>query len=109
MASSPSELVVVLIDVALFEILEAEVGAEEAGGAILQGDAAVASDGRGPHPLVGGAVGMIDHQQSDAFHLGGCGEADHAPCCCRRSRGASYVQDFFETLLLAAMTSSTPS
>jgi len=39
------KLVLVLIDVALFEIFEAEVRGEEARGAILQCDAAFASDG----------------------------------------------------------------
>ena len=63
------QLVVVLIDVALFQILEAEIGAEEARGAVLQRDAAVAADRGRPHPLVGRAVGMIDDQQRDAFHF----------------------------------------
>ena len=83
------ELIVVLIDVALFEILEAEIGAEEAGGAVLQRDAAVAADRRGPHPLVGGAVGVIDDEQRDAFHFGGRREADDRLCCCRTSRCAA--------------------
>jgi hypothetical protein len=50
------QLVVVLVDVALLEVLEAEVGAEKPRGAILQRDAAVALDRRRPHPLVGRAV-----------------------------------------------------
>ena len=100
--------VVVLVDVALFQIFEAEIGAEEARGAILQRDAAVPADRRRPHPLVGRAVGMIDHQQRDAFHFGRRGEADDRLGIPVRA-DARDCQDFFETLLLPPITSSTPS
>src|SRR5262249_56541896 len=50
------ERVVELIDVALLEVLEAEVGAEETRRSILQGDAPVALDRRRPHPLVRRAI-----------------------------------------------------
>src|SRR5262249_5281401 len=63
------ELEIELVDIALFEILETEIGAEEAGGAVLQGDTAVAADRGSPHPLVGGAVRVIDHQQRDASYF----------------------------------------
>ena len=88
------EPVIVLIDVALFQILEAEIGAEESRGAILQGDAAVASDGRSPHPLVAGAVGMIDHQQRHAFDFRRRGEADHQLAVAVRRRGARTARTF---------------
>ena len=67
--------VVVLVDVALLEILEAEVGPEESRRSILQRDPPIALDGRRPHPLVRGPVGMVDDQQGDALDLGGRGEA----------------------------------
>ncbi len=72
------ELVIELRDVALFQVFEAEVGAEEARGAVLQGDALLAADVRTPQPLIAGAVGVIDDQQADAFHFGGHGEPQHA-------------------------------
>src|SRR5262249_28786247 len=52
-----------LVDVALFEILEAEIGAEETGRPVLHGDSAVALDCRGPHPLIGSSIRMIENEQ----------------------------------------------
>ena len=76
MVSSPSMHVVVLIDVALVEIFEAEIGAEEPRRPILQRDPPVALDRRRPHPLVGGAVGMVHDQQRHALDLGRRREPD---------------------------------
>src|SRR5664280_730231 len=45
-------------------------------GPTLQGDAALACDSRGPHPLIAGAVGMIDYQEGDTLDFGRRGEAD---------------------------------
>ncbi len=69
--------VVVLPRVPLLEVLEAEVRAEEARGAVLQRDAALALDGRRPHPLVRRAVREVDDEQRDALHLGGLDEGEH--------------------------------
>src|SRR5579864_1975370 len=65
------QLEVELADVALLQILEAEIGPEESSGAVLQSDALLAPDVRTPHPLVAGAVGMVYDQQSHPLHLRG--------------------------------------
>ncbi len=68
--------VVVLFDVAFFQILEAEVRAEEARAAILRGDAALAVDRGRPHPLIGRAIRIVQHQQRHALHIGWRREPD---------------------------------
>ena len=80
--------VVVLIDVALLEIFEAEVGAEEPRRSILQRDAALALERRRPHPLIGRAIGMVDDEQRDAFDLGRRHEAQHRLAAARATPAA---------------------
>src|SRR5262249_10106768 len=70
------KLVVELVDVALFEIFEAEVGGEETSGAVLERDATVARSGWGPHPLVARTVGVVNDEKRDAFDFSGSVEAD---------------------------------
>ena len=71
------QAILVLLDVTFLEILEAEVRAEEARRAILKGDATLPGERRRPHPLIGGAIGMIEDQQRDALDLGGRRETEH--------------------------------
>src|SRR5262249_50838555 len=54
----PRKLVVELADVALLEVLEAEIGAEVARRAVLECDTPVALERRRPHPLIRCAIGM---------------------------------------------------
>ena len=56
-----------------------------------------------------GAVGMVDHQQRDAFDFGGRGEADDRFAVAVRAEARRTASDFPSTLLFAPMTSSTPS
>src|SRR5262249_19072081 len=67
----------VLVHVPLFEILEAEVRAEEAGRSILQCNAPVTLDRRRPHPLIRRSICMIHNQQSYALDLGRCRESNY--------------------------------
>ena len=69
MASSPSSAYSELVDVALLEILEAEIRPEETGRSVLQRDPPVALDGRRPQPLIRRAIGMVHDEQRDAFHF----------------------------------------
>src|ERR1700737_4595162 len=78
--------VLVLIDVALLEVFEAEVGAEKSGGAILQRNAAFALKCRRPHPLIRRAVGMIDDEQAHTFHFGRLGESQNRLAVAVRSK-----------------------
>src|SRR4051812_19986509 len=72
------ELIVELRHVALFQVFKAEVRAEEARRAVLQGDALLAPDIRTPQPLIAGAIGVIDDQQPDTLNLGGHREPQHS-------------------------------
>src|SRR5262245_852163 len=60
---------VVLVDVALFQVFKAEVGAEKPRRAILQRNAAVTLFRRNPHPLVGGAFWMIDYKKCHSLDI----------------------------------------
>jgi hypothetical protein len=66
-----------LIDIALLEIFEAEVGAEEPRRAILQGNPPLTLQRRCPHPLVGRAIRVIHNQECDVFYLGRREETQH--------------------------------
>ena len=100
--------VVVLIDVALFEIFEAEIGAEEPRRAILKRDASFALQRRRPHPLIGRAIGMVDDEQRDTFDLRRRDEAEHGLAAAVRAEALEEPR-LSATLPLLSSTCSSPS
>src|SRR5262249_35550909 len=63
------QLVLELVGVALLEVFEAEVRAEESCGSILQCNPPLAIYRRCPHPLLRCPVRVVDDQQRDTLHL----------------------------------------